>query len=58
MQPTDLRHYQLLALKTKQLKTSCCKDDNGYFSPTKTATIKKYILISSTSPRSQCSYEL
>jgi len=44
-----------LSLKTSQFKTAC-KDDSGYITvaTTKTAKIKKVILLSSNSPYSQC----
>ena len=50
-----IRHERSLiiySLKTSQFKT-VCKDDSGYVT-TKTAKIKKVILLSSTSPHSQC----
>jgi len=40
-------------LKTLQFKT-VCKDDSGYITQLKQQKIKKMILLSSTSPHSQC----
>jgi len=39
--------------KTSQFKT-VCKDDSGYITQLKQQKIKKVILLSSTSPHSQC----
>jgi len=45
--------YFYYCLKTSQFKT-VCKDDSGYVTQLKQQKSKKVILLSSTSPHSQC----
>jgi len=47
------RQLKVLLLKTSQFKT-VCKDNSGYITQLKQEKSKKVILLSSTSPDSQC----
>jgi len=43
----------IIVKKTSQFET-VCKDDSGYITQLKQQKLKKVILLSSTSPHSQC----